>query len=184
MKGGEELLALLDADPSCPWLVVHGHKHVPRLSFGPGESCPPIIFSAGSVSSTFYGSLASRVRNQFYILELSQRLTPTTNLVGTFRAWDWAAGIGWAPASPKNSLPPFGGFGFRGNNAHLTTRIQSEVPRNGYIKWSELLAKVPELEFTLPATLSVVLEELERRFRVGLLRDDEGRPFQLSRRSR
>src|SRR5690606_38544830 len=47
MVGGEKLIDLLREIPLGSWLIIHGHKHQPRLIYGAGGALAPLIFGAG-----------------------------------------------------------------------------------------------------------------------------------------
>src|ERR1039458_1676051 len=49
MKNGQLLLDLLGGGQVGQWLVIHGHKHHPRISYASGGSNSPAVFSAGSL---------------------------------------------------------------------------------------------------------------------------------------
>ena len=117
MVGGQDLLGILDAN----WIVIHGHKHHPKVCYAKGGNDSPIVFSAGSLSARLYPELANQVRNQCYLLEFPIASIDKLGLVGQFRAWDWNMGTGWVSAgipNPKakySGLPAQGGFGARAN---------------------------------------------------------------------
>ncbi|HVA63903.1 MAG TPA: metallophosphoesterase [Terriglobales bacterium] len=70
MRQGQLLLAML-AEANCGgWLVIHGHKHCPRIAYASGASSAPIVFSAGSLCAVLSGQLAPNVKNQFHIIEI------------------------------------------------------------------------------------------------------------------
>ncbi len=64
MKQGQELLDMINQHSE--WIVIHGHKHDPRLSYASGQSSvTPIVFAAGSLTASLYPEIASSARNQF-----------------------------------------------------------------------------------------------------------------------
>ena len=69
MTGGDELLGILNTGTYGRWLVIHGHKHHPKMEYAAGGSSAPIVFAAGSLAKILYGELQTNSRNQFYILE-------------------------------------------------------------------------------------------------------------------
>ena len=50
MKNGQLLLELLGSGQLGHWLIIHGHKHHPKLCYASGGAASPVIFSAGSLS--------------------------------------------------------------------------------------------------------------------------------------
>lgn len=159
MQGGAQLLERLSDLGS--WLVIHGHKHFPRVAYASGSAASPTIFSAGSFSATLYAQLASATRNQFYIIELEK----SEPVRGTFRAWDWSANIGWQPSN-HTRLPHSGGFGCRSSPADLAravaTLISSPAPSGQpFWTWDEVTGKISELQFLLPEDQDRLVERLK-----------------------
>jgi Calcineurin-like phosphoesterase len=125
MQGGENLLELLGSGQFGRWLIIHGHKHHPRICYGPGSTAAPVIFSAGSLCAHLYAQIQNRARNQFYLIEFPWgRLDELRlELAGRFFTWDWITAKGWqraAPQSDHSELPPIrlhdtsGPFSLRG----------------------------------------------------------------------
>jgi 3',5'-cyclic AMP phosphodiesterase CpdA len=163
MKGGNELLDLLATGNYGHWLVIHGHKHHPKLSYAAGGTDSPVIFAAGSVAATFHRQLQTAAHNQFYLIEIPLDTIATFGFVGTFRAWDWLSEVGWRPASRSSKLPERGGFGWRGSLTLLADQVHSHVT-GSQIVWTDLCRKMPELHFLIP-------DDLEKLIR--LLQDDK-----------
>src|SRR5207247_8648242 len=87
MLGGAELLQLLSAGDYGEWLVIHGHKHLPKLSYAQGATAAtPVVFAAGSLCACLASRIQAVARNQFYILDFPLDLFPTVGLVGRFHA--------------------------------------------------------------------------------------------------
>lgn len=184
MEGGSDLLSLLGSGRYGHWLIIHGHKHHPKVWHAAGGAYAPIIFAAGSFSANLYPALQTRVRNQFYVIELPwpQFEALQLTLAGTFRSWEWLTGSGWQPASPGAGLPAFGGFGFRGSLPALAATVEHEFVRlNAPVAdWSQLTASVPQLNFVLPDDVARLFELLRTQYGLRML-DDHGRPAQLGR---
>lgn len=68
MKGGENLLELLGSGNFGRWIIIHGHRHYPRICYAAGSTSAPVIFGAGSLCAKLYGDIQNRARNQFYLL--------------------------------------------------------------------------------------------------------------------
>lgn len=183
MDGGDLLLNLLD-DQLANWIVIHGHKHHPRISYGPGGANAPVIFSAGSLCASLYRDLQTRARNQFYTIRF-----PTTRfdqlqvgLPGRFRAWDWIVNIGWQKAGRGSGLPGEGGFGCRQDIASLARELDRKILQlgNTYIKWEELAAQVPVIEYLIPKDFERLLNLLKTNYGYRILEED-GRPAEIAR---
>ncbi len=179
MRGGALLLEQLGSGQFGDWLVIHGHKHHPKLAYAAGGASSPIIFSAGSLCAKLYAQLGTRVRNQFYILEFPIDQLPSRGFIGSFKAWDWFSGIGWQIARRVGSgLPGYGGFGYRGNLKILAHRL-AKLIETGPIGWNRVTEEFWELEHLLPDDLEALFATLSREFQIEVLRDPNDLPRQL-----
>ena len=163
IKGGQLLLDLLQIPSQLGWLVIHGHKHHPKLTYAAGTSGSPIVFSAGSLASTLYPELRGETGNQFYILDIDKSNLPTRGVVGTFRCWDWHKGFGWRDADSKKGLPASGGFGHREHPLMFANRMKSTLQSapNMHLKGESIYMSFPELSFVSPNDLDTLLIALE-----------------------
>jgi hypothetical protein len=178
--GGQRFLKLLEEYPE--WLVIHGHKHHPKLTYANGSSSSPVVFSAGSLSASLYETLRTKVRNQFYILEFPINVYSTMGFVGQYSAWDWHVGIGWVPATLVGSgLPATGGFGVRGKARIVANDIATFVS-NGVRSWTEILAQLPILAYFIPDDLERVVSELTTTHSLTVERDSSGTIAQIGKR--
>jgi 3',5'-cyclic AMP phosphodiesterase CpdA len=182
MRQGQLLLDLLSTGDFGEWIVIHGHKHHPKLSYGTGGSSTPVVFSAGSLCSTLYPQLQTRARNQFYVMSFDTEELSKYGLVGRLTAWDWTAGVGWQKAGPGSGLPAKCGFGFRTNVPLLARTVASQVhadlqtDRSAAWEWAQ--TRFPQIDFLIP-TDQDLLVRLLRLERVDVLRDDGGVPNQI-----
>ena len=177
MQGGDALLAELGSGRSGRWLIIHGHKHHPRMCYGPGTASAPIIFSAGSLCGAIYRAVQGKARNQFYVIEVPWRRFDALELelAGRFWAWDWINGMGWQPAGPESGLPGRGGFGYRPELEYEAARIAGIVKkRRTYVHWSEVLRRRPQLEFIMPADLMGLRARLLNKHAVEAIADPDG----------
>lgn len=174
MKGGQLLLEMLGSGNYGQWLVIHGHKHHPKIAYASGISASsPVVFAAGSLSACLYPTLATLVRNQFYILDFDLDQIDSFGLVGRFRAWDWAVGQGWLPAGERSGLPAKGGFGCREPHQVIAREIV-KYAIGPSILWDSICNSYPKARFLLPRDESLLEttpgSEHGRRF----LRDAHG----------
>jgi hypothetical protein len=161
MMGGAELLSALSSGDYGRWLIIHGHKHHPKLEYAAGGASPPIVFAAGSIAAVLYRELQTACRNQFYVLELPIARFSTFGFVGRFTSWDWATGHGWIPAREGSGLPAQGGFGFRGDLDVLAKEVAERV-QTPSVQWSVLTAQMPKLDYLLPQDGEQLVKALQR----------------------
>lgn len=160
MIGGDALLSLLNSGTYGRWLVIHGHKHHPKLENAAGGASAPIVFAAGSLARFLYGELQANSRNQFYIIDFPYEHFAQFGFVGSFRAWDWRSGHGWRPASNGSELPANGGFGWRGDIGVLAGTVDRAV-ESASIPWTDIVSKLPELKYLLPLDLDQLVRRLQ-----------------------
>lgn len=164
MANGEALIDLLAMDRQM-WLIIHGHRHVPRLLHGQGGNNAPLLFGCGSFSALLRGRWATSAGNQFYMLEFPIGAASSLGLplVGRFRSWDWHIGLGWEHATESSGLPGAGGFGCREHSGAVATKVADLVRKRSpaTVSWLEVLAKYPQFEFLMPADIARVRTELE-----------------------
>jgi len=155
IENGEALMKNLELHGS--WLVVHGHKHHGRITYGKGTSSSPIIFAASSLGMHLDTSVDG-MRNQFYCLDVG--ITRTTRLIGTVQAWDWYMGLGWTRSAPKKGGIYDGcGFGPRMHAEEIALAIANMVP----CSWAQAVQTMPELRYLTPDEMKI----LERRLAIS-----------------
>lgn len=158
---------LLDqlTDQGRPWLIVHGHRHYPSISYAAGGANAPVIFSAGSFSRRLGDIYEGQVDNQFYVVELLQSTACESldlDIAGIFTSWTWGHSEGWIPAPPRTGLPRQGGFGYRGSVLALAKRIvallqQSQAPS---IRWVTVRQQLPQVQYLVPTDLHDLMKRL------------------------
>lgn len=163
--GGQGLLDLLRNGEHGRWIVIHGHRHMPHLTYALGGASSPVIFSAASFSVDLHLAIQARSRNQFYLLRFP--LTETRSLelsfAGRFRSWYWVPRSGWEVTPPGVSLPAEGGFGFREDPRLIATAIRNYMinkPRQS-MTWDELIEVLPRLGYVIPEDIALTRLELE-----------------------
>jgi 3',5'-cyclic AMP phosphodiesterase CpdA len=182
MKNGELLLNMLGSGDFGRWLIIHGHKHHPKVTYAKGSSTSPVIFSAGSLCANLYLQLQTKARNQFYLITLPFN-DQDYGLVGIIQAWDWAYGDGWAPAASSNSgLPAISAFGYRGDPRILAKKINELLTTRDVAKleWDTVSASLPEVTYLLPQDLHTLDQELKSRYGLTFL-EEGGRPREVGK---
>jgi predicted MPP superfamily phosphohydrolase len=178
MRDGQELLDLLGTGALGSWLIIHGHKHHPKLSYASGSSASPIILSAGSFSAHLYPLLSTSVRNQFYILELDLDRRHQFGLVGRGQSWFWSGSDGWIPSTTGAGIPAKFGFGYRENRVSLANRVSKTV-KTRVLKWRAIVDKFPELQYMTPLDLKAFAGTLHELHKVLLSFDSKDCPYEI-----
>lgn len=165
MKQGLKLLSML-GERDEPWMVIHGHKHSPRLNNAEGSSSDEVtIFSAGSFSAVLPPQYFPGASNQFYIIELDLDYVSQNGAAGVVHAWDWREGQGWMSASPESR---FGsrivngtGFGHKCNVIRDASDIASAFIDRNNVKWPEVVDRHPWVSYASPRDLGRILGRLK-----------------------
>jgi hypothetical protein len=179
VHNGSELLEKLEKVTRKSWLVIHGHRHHPRLIYGQATtSCAPIIFGSSSLGARITG-----VPNQFHFIELQQsNQSDHSSIVGTVKTWSWTETTEWIQAGRQNiGMPTVCGFGFKGQVGCLA-KILSELVGSTYITWSEALEKLPSLKYLTPDHLEQLEDELGG-LGIAVQYDRGGLPTQIAPRA-
>jgi predicted phosphodiesterase len=178
MKNGDQLLELLGNGNYGHWIVVHGHRHYPKLEYSSGGSTSPLIFAAGSLCAVIYPEIQGRARNQFYIMHLDEAAAAPQ---GYINAWDWSLGQGWLHAQRRGSGIPYrAGFGWRGSIPKLADDVNRAVIAP-YVDWESVTMAQPDVNFLLPSDLDALAARLETHHKVHVAFGDDGVPIQLGR---
>jgi Calcineurin-like phosphoesterase len=178
MENGQQLLDLLAADSSGTWLVIHGHKHHPKISYAAGGGNSPIVFASGSLCSDLFLELQTAARNQFHIITFDLDAMQRLGLVGRIRSWYWQYGMGWAPAKRGTGLPMECGFGFRGRPGVMAEEIRSIVKKE-LRSWNAVTASLETLHYMLPQDFDYMRALLNQQHRIKIVEDDNGYPVEV-----
>lgn len=182
MKNGQLLLDLLGSGGIGQWLLIHGHKHHPKITYASGSSLSPAVLSAGSFSFRLSIDLDGVARNQFYVVEFSSDDLDKFGLVGQVSAWDWMNGSGWVPATSRSGLPASFGFGARDPRG-VTDQVEQFMKGKELEQWSTVSAAIRSVDHLLPSDLRLLNNFLVL---ARLAYSDDGSrdtPFQIARLS-
>lgn len=158
VRDGQTLLDALIQTTRSSWLVVHGHRHYPKLMSGATSSnYVPFIFGAGSL-----GARAPGVTNQFHLISMFQSNDSEFSSVnGIVETWSWSDSTGWglSSSSPSSGLPARCGFGFRGQIPALAARIAGMVGAT-FARIHDVRTNCPAIDFLTPDSLRDLIHEL------------------------
>ncbi len=182
MAGGDGLVNELGSGELGQWIIIHGHKHYPRITYATGGSTSPIIFSAGSFCAQLYPELGPKARNQFYLIDfpIDQFGRLECSVAGKVNSWDWISMRGWQKASRESGIPAEAGFGYRCAHQHLVNSIVKYLTglQEPYSDWSQLVEWKAEIDFLTPDDKEVLIKNLQEKG-VQVLFDDDGVPVQV-----
>jgi predicted MPP superfamily phosphohydrolase len=161
------------------WMVIHGHKHFPKIWYAGGTGGrTPVVFSAGSFSAKLYAEIGALARNQFYIVDipLSAVSAAKIGVLGQITAWDWIHAQGWIPAQSASGVVHKSGFGWR-ENPDSVSKVIAEAFSNlsgPFGEWSAIVEAVPFAKYLSPASLVHVQRALLDDYGLELLFDQNG----------
>jgi predicted phosphodiesterase len=172
LKGAPELLNMLRRHRSTDWLIVHGHKHYPRVT-RVGDFT---VFAAGSFSGSLHGIQATVARNQCYLISIVRdaALGDAHPPVGKVQAWDWA-GVQWIDALGGFGIPSLGGFGSRGDLRTLTAEVARFVMEGhlGVRAAEDVVTEFAAIRYLMPDDETELRRALKRDHDVTVLIDSE-----------
>lgn len=164
MHNGNQLIKMLE-DTDVAWQVIHGHKHEGRLIQAQGANNPPMVFAAASFGAKLDGVLATKTRQQFYVLDLEvcdQTIQPTAKC--RIRAWHWT-GTTWERARKiADGLPDRCGYQIPPiQRQQVLQHLKQTLTDNGsFLSWEEAVAKHEELGYQLPAQISFMRPMMDK----------------------
>ncbi|MER8828545.1 hypothetical protein NKH73_27085 [Mesorhizobium sp. M0938] len=165
MMNGDRLINTLIDSKVGPWLIIHGHKHLPRITYAPGGNVAPTIFSAGSFSAKLYPEYGDKARNEFYIIELEipDTIGSVSSLRGSISTWQWTYGNGWNRPKAGHGLGPSAAFGARVDIAEEATRLATQLKATSAgttVSWENICSASKLLKYLIPDDLASFLDHL------------------------
>lgn len=184
MLGADQLLSMIGSGHFGTWLVIHGHKHRPKMFYAPGGGSAPVILSAASLSYNASRDSTNKCPNQFHLVTLNRSVAKQLHqgLAGEVRSWDWDYGRGWSPPASAKGLPVRTGFGYRGDAASLATLINDYLEANDFktLDWRQLVQKFPGADHLLPHDMQAFRHTLKASYALNIL-EREGLPDHIGR---
>jgi predicted phosphodiesterase len=164
MRDGQQFLQLIGSGEFGSWIVIHGHKHHPKITYAAGGNTSPVVFSAGSFSVLLDPQHGSQ-QNTFHLLEIEADVVGST-LRGQARTFEFDFGRGWRPAHDGSAVPYHAGFGFRGDLQQLAASIAAAIP-DSHKTISELASQLPDLQYLIPSDRAYLFDTLRKRHGMG-----------------
>ena len=152
MHNGDTFIRLLESHGYD--LIVHGHKHFPKLRYAPGGTEAPAVFASGSLSA--FGKMLSNTRNLFHVIELDGSTVADCVHKGRVISWEFNEGNGWStPNTQSARFPSAAGFGYRGSIKNLVDKTYDFMKKSKTkrVSWSNVTRALPQLNFVLPDDL-------------------------------
>lgn len=164
MHNGDDLSKIIDKYGFK--LLIHGHKHDPRLRQMPGGVNSPFIFSSGSFSAVRERLLLGGV-NTFHVISLN--LMGKNKGQGKIDTWFFTSTKGWNKDIRNQYFESEVGFGAFTNLDDLSSNIVDFIrsSSNNIVSWSEVVKTFPEIEYLIPTDIEK-LEIILKQSRIKL----------------
>ncbi len=156
LDNGDELISILNKKGFT--IVIHGHKHQPRITEINGLN----IFATGSFSS-FANLQGTGFQTMFHVIDLEEKTKK-----GIIHSWEFDVRQGWRKNFNHN-FPSEIGFGGTADLTSIVEEInESFLAKNGPIIYSEILKKIPVLQFLIPEKLQIINQMLNEKYDLHL----------------
>lgn len=166
MYNGISFLKILE-NTGLDWLVIHGHKHFQRLVRHNNSEYSPMIFGAGSFGASLKGTVSTKTKNQFYIIELETSLDALDQerLKARFTSLYWNLSE-WRPVKDEShGLPDNCGFdlGCKVDIPQIARRIRDAIGHDQpWRTWNELTTEIRELKYLTPGDIKALKHTLTK----------------------
>lgn len=145
--------------------IVHGHKHIPRLTQFANEYLHPVnILCAGSFSARLDDRWFQGVPNTFHQIEVDRVCSVNNTPMGKVVSWSHNTGHGWTKHESINGIPHLEFFGNRTPAQELKNQIKGVIDElfktQSHVKWSDLSNQFVDIAYTSRKLLQKVLHEL------------------------
>lgn len=170
-RGADLLLHELQAGLAGTWVVLHGHKHDPKLRHGPSATgVAPVILSAGSFAAA--DDMPMDAKNQVYRITVH---LDGGQVMGTIDAWHWSLGNGWQRSAPRDcgGIHDGCGFGTRMSPAEIATAL-SDAYSAGCRTWDDIRGRIPHLPYIMPKAMDQAMRLLRDRHQLVVDFDNWG----------
>lgn len=162
MINGSELIRTLGEAEFT--LLIHGHKHRPRLTSNSDFGRNLFVFGAGSLGAVTTGPMTSHTRNLFHIVDYQHNCPVVNGPAGTIHSWEWAQSMGWVePCYRSAGFPKTTGFGFvepvRTSAAKLLDWFNQQG--HAFVDWQTVIEAFPYLLYVSPQYFLGLQRELE-----------------------
>lgn len=159
MHNGDDLTKIIDKYDFK--LLIHGHKHDPRIRKLPGGINSPFVFSSGSFSAVQEKLLLGGC-NTFHIITLN--VDGKYKGKGKIDTWFFSTAKGWSNEIMNQYFEPHVGFGAIVDIDNIAQEILNilKVEKNFMIEWEELEKKIPELGYLMTIDLNKLKDKLSK----------------------
>lgn len=164
--------------------VIHGHKHLPRISRYTSTGYEMYVCCMGSFSKILGEEISTDARNAFHIMDLEYDKDSKVNN-GKLYTWEYHLSSGWTkPNLTSMGIPHVVELvdGFP-NIDNIARALSEKMTNTEKLKYAEddLETDFPQIFQLLPYEMSCLKEKLKLDYQTIIRFDDAGRIFQIER---
>lgn len=131
-------------------LILHGHKHHPRLNNQSSDNGhPAVVMGAGSFSAILQPLYYGGITNLFHVINIEGRSAATMGIEGTVQTWMFNPKEKWQPSNAHTGMPHEEAFGSSFTSNEIATAVRAivsdVVARQGHCRVLDLTAENPHL---------------------------------------
>lgn len=147
-------------------MVVHGHKHIPRILTQEIDSIHPIsLLCAGSFSVILDQRFNGSILNMFHVINFEGRDCETDRIYGFVENYSYSSPHKWLKSEKNNSTvlhqQGFGSYScIRTLKRELLPIIKAEHKKNGSVTWSTLCKNNRKLLYHTPDFIAQLTDEI------------------------
>ena len=162
-------------------LVLHGHKHQPRLKTHFSNNRHPFVsLCAGSFSAILHPLYFEGSSNLFHVMNIDGRDQSSNGIQGTLQSWTYTATGTWKPSHENRGIPAVEAFGSLATPTQIKNDLKRVVPKLmadlTVCKWADLVRQQPHLEFVNSSLLHTLMSEVALELGCEVVGDDNGYP--------
>jgi 3',5'-cyclic AMP phosphodiesterase CpdA len=160
-------------------LILHGHKHQPRLKTHLINNCHPFVsLCAGSFSSILHPLHFDGSSNLFHIMNIDGRDQSSKGIQGTLQSWTYTTEGIWKPSHENRGIPAVEAFGSLATPTQIKTDLKNTIPnlmiRSTVCKWTDLVSQHPHLDFVNSNVAFKLMSEVAHELGCEMVGDNNG----------
>ncbi|WP_167631098.1 metallophosphoesterase family protein [Mariprofundus ferrooxydans] len=164
MQNVEGLLDILDKYRFD--VVIHGHKHYPRMKpYDHGRSNHRMVVIAAGSFSAALGTHLDYTANMFHLLTTEGRHAVDRTIQGKLNSWAYSEARGWYTNKEEIGVNPCEPFGYYNSlpilYKEVVDRINNAFTTSDNIKWSKLLEYNSDLQYVGSRIMKALCEKIE-----------------------
>lgn len=157
--------------------IVHGHKHIPRVTMRDVLNHPLTILCAGSFSAKLDDRYFQGIGNSFHLIEEKEKCNQLNTGKGIVKSWAYLSGHKWIPSEESREgisyLEYYGCALHRRQIMEIIECLLKEVQYKS-IKSGEIFSKHPELFYCSRKVLYPAIKDTAEKLGLDFLIPSKG----------